>query len=224
MVATCPCRAAKSSGVQPNTDRSLIVAPASSSKPRRLGVAVVRRPHQRRLLLPPFLHVHLGAARQQHTHRVDLADARRGHQRRLAFGQRGVGIGARVQQQLDHRRVAVERGGVERRHAVAVDRLDVGAASHQQRGRLQVIEVGRHVQRRRAVGRGGLCRARLLQEPAHRRQIAGLHGIHERHCRPGGHRRAGRRGGECRQREPRLNHARPHPLSRSSHLPHRALP
>ena len=157
---------------RPAEDRSVVdVRARLDQQLHRRGVAFVRGPHQRRLLLPAFLGVDVGAVRQQHLHGVDLAGAGRRHQRRLAFRQRRVRIRAGLEQLLDHRRVAVDGGGIQRRHAVAIRGLDVGSRANQQLRRGRIVTVRRPVQRRRPVGLADVHRARLLQERADRRGV-----------------------------------------------------
>ena len=129
-------------------------APASMSASMTCDVAFGRRPHERRLSAPRFLGVHIGAAREQHTHRIHLARARGRHQHGFAAGQHRVRVGAGIEKSRDDGGVAVHARERQRRHAIAVRGGGVRAGRQQPVHEIEIVVIGGPVQRGRAVRLG----------------------------------------------------------------------
>ena len=121
--------------------------------------AVVLRggPHQRRLALPRFGRVDVGAARDQRPDDVGAAGARGGHQHGFAVRPDRVRVGAGLEQRPRIGGVAVGGRERQRRDAVAIR----GARRSRRRARSSctvssVVAADGPVQRRHAVGFGGV--------------------------------------------------------------------
>ena len=156
------------------------VRPTLDQRPDDGGMAFRRRPHQRGLSAPAFLHVHVRSVSEQHVHGIDLPRARGRHQDRFAFRQHRVRVGPGLQEHLDAGGVPVHAGQPERRHAVAIRRLDVCSGADQQVHQFRIISVRRPVEGGRAVGLRGIHVDALLQQGANGRLVRRLDGVDQR--------------------------------------------
>ena len=112
-------------------------APSSRSVRDRLGIAPLRRPHERRRTANAFLCVHVCAGGNQHLAPAAGLPFRAANMTIVSpLGPRCLPIGAGFQQALDHDRVALERRHHQRRHAFAVFlyRIDRCAPARSQSG------------------------------------------------------------------------------------------
>ena len=144
------------------------------------ALARSRGPHERRLPVPRFLRVDLGAGVQESVHGINFSAPRRVHQRRLSGIDGTVWIGAGLQQLIDDGHVAILGSEHERRDAVVVRCLRTGTGAEQQCRRFRVIQIRGPVQRCRAVALGRVHVRVRFQERQYRLLVAMLHGVGER--------------------------------------------
>ena len=138
------------------------------------------RPHQGRLLLQPFLGIHVRSGSHQRLHGFYVPRARARHERGFArplLG--GVGIRPGLDEFLDHRGAAVAARQRERSNSIDVCRIHVGAGSDQKLRCFEIIPVGRPRERRRSIRLGAIYIHLLLQQRTHRFPVSLFDRLHQ---------------------------------------------